>query len=168
MTDSLKKLQIWSTDFSAWTHPIFSSSSSSFSFLDHVPTSVQPVTLSVKSFKSVQSFLSNYKICVVFRNFWNWIFHLSSRTMKKYDHANELLTLWTCYLIEGMKVRHYQQLYAKKVAHVTSVTSLYTLNTWNLLPLIFFVSVFQHSSDLCHFCLSFSLFLILGFQMGSR
>lgn len=88
MTDSVKKLQIWSTDFSAWTHPIFCSSSSSFSFLDHVPTSVEPVTLSVKSFKSVQSFLSNYKICVVFRNFWNWIFHLSSRTMKKYDHAN--------------------------------------------------------------------------------
>lgn len=40
-------------------HILFFSSSSSFSFLDHVPTSVQPVTLSVKSFKSVQSFLSN-------------------------------------------------------------------------------------------------------------
>lgn len=89
--------------------------------------------------------------------------------MKKYDHANA-----APYTVDLLSRRGYKgaplsaAIYAKKVAHVTSVTSLYTLNTWNLLPLIFFVSVFQHSSDLCHFCLSFSLFLILGFQMGSR
>lgn len=97
----------------------------------------------------------------------HFIFHLAQ--WRNMTMPAQLLTLWTCYLVEGIKVRRYQQLYAKKVTHMTSVTSLYTLNTWNSLPLICFVSVFQHrSSGLCHFCLSFSLFLILGFQMGSR
>lgn len=89
--------------------------------------------------------------------------------MKKYDHANA-----APYTVDLLSRRGYKGAPLSAAICKESRSRDFCDITLHVKYLeftathFFCFSISTQYSDLCHFCLSFSLFLILGFQMGSR